>query len=79
MYFVSVLFQADLETQRLIWKRQSRTITDKIKIFAVRTALNIFVIVVLGGSLYLIYYTNDQMLQVSTIGCHDNYKIAFIE
>jgi hypothetical protein len=73
MYFVSVLFQADLETQRLIWKRQSRTTTDKIKLFIVRTTLNIFVFAVLGGSLYLIYYTNDQMLQVTTIGCHDNY------
>jgi hypothetical protein len=64
MYFVSVLFQADLETQRLIWKRKSRTTTDKIKLFIVRTTLNIFVFAVLGGSLYLIYYTNDQMLQV---------------
>ena len=73
MYFVSVLFQADLETQRLIWKRQSRTTTDKIKLFIVRTTLNIFVFAVLGGSLYLIYYTNDQMLQVTTIDCHDNY------
>lgn len=79
MYFVSVLFQADLDTQRLIWKRQSRTTIDKIKLFVIRTALNVFVIAVLGGSLYLIYYTNDQMLQVTTIGRHGNYKIAFIE
>jgi hypothetical protein len=52
MYFVSVLFQADLETQRLIWKRQSRTTTDKIKLFIVRTTLKETILLQAGQVAY---------------------------
>ncbi|XP_063445695.1 transmembrane channel-like protein 7 isoform X2 [Mytilus trossulus] len=56
--------QGDLDTQRLIWRKQSLTLKDKIKLYLIRTAVNIFVIAALGGSLYLIFYTNEKMLEL---------------
>lgn len=57
-------FKGDLDTQRLVWRKQSLTLKDKIKLYLIRTAVNIFVIAALGGSLYLIFYTNEKMLEV---------------
>ncbi|XP_052071142.1 transmembrane channel-like protein 7 [Mytilus californianus] len=56
--------QGDLETQRLIWRKQSLTLKDKIKLYIIRMAVNIFVVAALSGSLYLIFFTNEKMLEL---------------
>ncbi|XP_033113350.1 transmembrane channel-like protein 7 isoform X2 [Anneissia japonica] len=48
-----------LEEERLILKRQSRTIGKKIGLVIVRFIVNFFVLVILGGAGYLIYFTSE--------------------
>ncbi|XP_071132214.1 transmembrane channel-like protein 7 isoform X2 [Mytilus edulis] len=67
--------KGDLDTQRLVWRKQSLTLKDKIKLYLIRTAVNIFVIAALGGSLYLIFYTNEKMLELQK---NDSSKVNVI-
>ncbi|XP_060592582.1 transmembrane channel-like protein 7 [Ruditapes philippinarum] len=55
-------FKNDLEYQRLQWKKASRTAKEKFKLYSIRVLINILVIAMLGGALYLIYYTNEQLV-----------------
>ena len=67
--FYYLLFQSELEFQRLQWKKEGRTTKEKAKLYFIRLIVNILVIAVLSGSLYLIYvcFTNDNLLKVNII------------
>ncbi|CAG2245617.1 TMC [Mytilus edulis] len=73
--YTNKVFCGDLDTQRLVWRKQSLTLKDKIKLYLIRTAVNIFVIAALGGSLYLIFYTNEKMLELQK---NDSSKVNVI-
>ena len=63
-FFFSTSLQNELHSQRLLWKKAGRTTKEKVKLFVIRVLVNIFVIAILGGSLYLIYYTNGLLVKV---------------
>ncbi|KAL4239689.1 Transmembrane channel-like protein 5 [Mactra antiquata] len=54
----------ELQYQRFQWKKASRTTKEKLKLYLIRIAINFLVIAILGGSLYLIYYTNQQLVNL---------------
>ncbi|XP_021359888.1 transmembrane channel-like protein 7 isoform X1 [Mizuhopecten yessoensis] len=59
---ISGEFKKDLEIQRFMWKMENRTTGDKIKLYLLRTVINILMVFLLGGSLYLIYLSFSQLL-----------------
>ncbi|ESO89008.1 hypothetical protein LOTGIDRAFT_228950 [Lottia gigantea] len=62
---ISYEFKADLEEQRLRLRRADRSARERYRLYAVRFFINIFVIVVLGACLYLIYWTTEKLLELN--------------
>ncbi|KAL5018334.1 hypothetical protein ScPMuIL_004056 [Solemya velum] len=58
--------QGDLQNQALQWKLARRTFRQRFRLYVIRFISNLFVIVLLGGALYLIWYTNEQMVVLQT-------------
>ncbi|XP_045213261.2 transmembrane channel-like protein 7 isoform X2 [Mercenaria mercenaria] len=57
-------FKNELEYQRLQWKKESRTTKEKFKLYTIRVLINILVILILGGALFLIYFTNQKLVEL---------------
>ena len=68
-------FQSELEFQRLQWRKAGRTTKEKAKLYFVRFVMNILVLVILAGSLYLIYFcfTDDDLLRVIIVSLDDTF------
>ena len=56
--------QAELNDQRKEWKREKRSTTENATLYLVRFLINILVLGLLGGALYLITFTAEQMIEV---------------
>ncbi|KAH3871112.1 hypothetical protein DPMN_034306 [Dreissena polymorpha] len=56
--------QNELEYQRLQWKKESRTTREKVKLYVIRVLINLLVLAILGGALYLIYFTNEKLAEL---------------
>ena len=67
LFFPFPILQGDLETQRIFWKKQNRELKEKFILYSIRIAVNVLVVAILGASLYLIFFTNDKMLEVSKL------------
>ena len=62
--------QSDLQEQRQAEARKNMSRGQRLRIYAIRLMVNLFVLVLLGGCGYLIYtVTSDWMPEVSTILC----------
>lgn len=57
----------DLENQKLLWKKESRTKRERAKLYTVRVVVNILVLGFLIGSLYLIWYCNGQLTELKKL------------
>ena len=64
MTTVLICFQHDLEEQYLRKKQQNRTTEEKFKLYSLRAVINFFVVAVLGGAGYLIYWTSIKTIEV---------------
>ena len=51
----------------------NRTTRQRIKLYLIRAAINILVIVILGGSIYAIYFTTDLLLKVFFFESFDTF------
>lgn len=58
------LLQHDLEEQYRKEKQENRTTGEKVKLYSLRMLVNVFVIAVLGGACFLIYWTSIKTLEV---------------
>ncbi|XP_078317211.1 transmembrane channel-like protein 7 isoform X3 [Crassostrea virginica] len=56
--------QAELNDQRKEWKREKRSTTENATLYLVRFLINILVLGLLGGALYLITFTAEQMIEL---------------
>lgn len=59
-----LLIQGDLDTQRLLWRKENKSKQERAKLYAVRIGVNVVVLGFLGGSLVAIYYSNDGLILV---------------
>lgn len=57
--------QAELHDQRKEWRRQKRSGVENVKLYAMRFLINLLVLALLGGALYLITFTAEQMIEVN--------------
>ncbi|KAL5018333.1 hypothetical protein ScPMuIL_004055 [Solemya velum] len=55
---------ADLLEQRVHWKCQNMTTQDIFKLYMIRLGINIFVLALLSGALYLIVWTTETLLEL---------------
>lgn len=56
--------QAELHDQRKEWRRQTRSGVENVKLYAIRFLINLLVLALLGGALYLITFTAEQMIEL---------------
>ncbi|XP_011438141.3 transmembrane channel-like protein 7 isoform X1 [Magallana gigas] len=56
--------QAELHDQRKEWRRQKRSGVENFKLYAIRFLINLLVLALLGGALYLITFTAEQMIEL---------------
>lgn len=56
--------RGDLDNQKLLWKIENRTTREKAKLYSIRVVVNTVVLGFLGGSLYLIYYANNKLIDL---------------
>ncbi|XP_033748390.1 transmembrane channel-like protein 7 isoform X2 [Pecten maximus] len=75
---ISGELKKDLEIQRFMWKMESRTTGDKIKLYLLRTVINILMFFLLGGSLYLIYLSFSQLLTLQKEFTDFNQAVQFV-
>ncbi|XP_069122846.1 transmembrane channel-like protein 7 isoform X2 [Argopecten irradians] len=79
---ISGELKKDLEIQRFMWKKESRTTKDKVKLYLLRTVINILMCFLLGGSLYLIYLSFSQLLtlqkEFQNFGAELQFVIQYI-
>jgi len=68
---ISISFQSTIQEATNNKRRENRSANETATIVMIRILLNCLVIALLGGSLYLVYYTTDQLLQVGLK--HVNY------
>ncbi|KAJ8314790.1 hypothetical protein KUTeg_006940 [Tegillarca granosa] len=64
--------ESDLENQRIRWRKKNRTSLQKWKIIIIRFIVNFVVLSILVGSLYLIYFTNEQLIQLQRAVAEEN-------
>ncbi|KAL8601470.1 hypothetical protein ACOMHN_000412 [Nucella lapillus] len=57
-------FKADLLEQSKRLQRENRTYREKVKLVFVRIAINFVVLAMLGGSIFLIYFTTNSLLDL---------------
>ncbi|XP_046366609.2 transmembrane channel-like protein 7 isoform X3 [Haliotis rufescens] len=60
--------QDDLNEERRRNRQAERSMGEKCRLIFVRIFINLFVICILGASLYLIYYTTETLLQLDKTG-----------
>ncbi|XP_072043479.1 transmembrane channel-like protein 7 [Amphiura filiformis] len=63
---------SDLEEERQALKRKTRTKFKKCQLYFLRVFLNLIVLIILGGSFYLIYFTTDFAVLNSTSALSNN-------
>ncbi len=61
-------FQHDLDEQQRQRDQENRTLGQKFKLYTLRVIINLFVVAVLAGACYLIYWTSLKALDVSWSG-----------
>lgn len=62
--FIFVFIKAELNDQRKEWRMQERSTTELAQLYLVRILINFLVLALLGGALYLITFTAEQMIEV---------------
>ncbi|XP_050394549.1 transmembrane channel-like protein 7 isoform X3 [Patella vulgata] len=72
-------FKADLEEQRLRLRQADRSAREKCRLYTIRFFINIFVVVVLGACLYLIYWTSDKLLDLQKQNLDDDVLRLIVE
>ncbi|WAQ97179.1 TMC7-like protein [Mya arenaria] len=69
----------ELEYQRLQWKKDSRTTREKLKLYTIRFLVNVLVIAILSGALYLIYFTNQKLVELQHKGDLDSSVLLIVQ
>ncbi|KAK3588971.1 hypothetical protein CHS0354_043141 [Potamilus streckersoni] len=66
-------FRESLEEQRKTWEKAE---DSKIKLFGIRVGMNLLILGILAGALYLVYYTTDRLVELQKQELH--VIVAFI-
>ncbi|KAJ8318093.1 hypothetical protein KUTeg_003184 [Tegillarca granosa] len=69
--------EADLENQRLQWKKERRTTQEKMKLYIIRFIINIIIVALLTGSLFLIYFTSTQLVELQKLLPYQHPLVKF--
>lgn len=74
--FCICCMKGDLENQKLLWRKENRTTREKARLYSIRVVVNVVVVGFLGGSLYLIYFANNSLIDVRIhfLSCPASYK-----
>jgi hypothetical protein len=56
--------KAELNDQRKEWRMQERSTGELAQLYLMRILINVLVLALLGGALYLITFTAEQMIAV---------------
>ena len=78
--FRGFLLQADLNEQKKSWRDSEMELSDRAKLYLKRLFINLVVICLLAGAMYLIVFTVEEMLKVSIVSCvsTSNLQQSFI-